>query len=122
MKKHPHLKQAENLLKNQFHIKFLDSNVCVISIDKISSPFAHLIVQDDFDGIGLSLAMDFDETYVVAELVISLMFCAPVALAEPFYESKNGGMYWDQPAFEQFQMETDSDLLKNLQPITDSKH
>lgn len=121
MKSHPHLIQAKKILSHRFYVNFIDKNICIVALDKKTQPFAHLVVeQASFDGIGLSLAFDYDDTFAVAELVISLMHVAPVALADPFYQSKSGDLYWNDAALEQYQLECDSDILKDLPPVSNS--
>lgn len=124
MKKHPYLENANKLLKNLFYIKFIDKNVCEVRYEKNTAPFAFLIIEENqgFDGIGLSIALDCNDTYAVAELTITLMHVAPVALADPFFIANNGDLHWNDSALEQWQLETDHDILKDLTPISKEKH
>jgi len=122
MIKHPYLKLAEKSLKNEYHINFIDKNILEVALDKDSDPFAFLVVEQEFDGVLLSLSHDFPETYIVASLTILLMRNTNVALGEPFYRSRNGDLYWGPMGFEQFMMEHDSDLLRDLEPISDTRN
>lgn len=123
MKKHPYLQQALKVLKPEFHVEFIDYNIITIATDKNSPAFANAVVDPTaYDGIILSLSLDYSECYVVAELVISLMYCCPIIMGEGYYVSKSGDTYFGQEAFLQHQMEYDSGLLSQLTPETDTKH
>ena len=121
MKKHPHLKDAEKLLTNQFYTHFVNPNICEISYEKSTSPFAFLTVDPSiFNGIGLSIALDCNDTYSIAELTITCMHAAPVALADPFYMSKSGTLHWNDEALAQWQLECDGDILKDLPTVSNA--
>lgn len=123
MKKHPYLKQAEKLLSPRFYVNFLKGNVATISFEEGWDAFAHLVIEpDQFDGIILSLSLDFNEPNLVADITISLMHCANLALGETFYCSKAGNTYWGDDASEQFEIEKNPEILKELVPINEHRH
>ena len=121
MKKHPHLKKVEAKLSSQYHFEFLDSNILTVSVDKGFSPFAHLVVDESqYPGIIMSLSVDFPESFIVADLTLSLMHVCPITLGEVFYRSNGGDLYWDLDAHFQYDIESNSDLLEDLEPISNS--
>lgn len=124
MEKNKYLAQAEKMLKKQkYHTYFPDENMLEVSRDKNSKPFAFLIIEkEQFPGIVLSLALDFHQTYIVADMTINLMHIAPLALGEPFYRSVNGTLYWDTAAQLYFEMEFNKEMLNNLEPVNDTLH
>jgi hypothetical protein len=124
MKKNPYLEQAAKMLKKQkMYTKFRDENLLEISQDKESKVFCFLTIEkEQFPGMIISLAFDYHETYVVADMVINLMHIAPVALGEAFYRSKNGNLYWGTDAAFHFALECDSQIIRDIEPVSKDLH
>lgn len=119
MKKHPYLKLIEKSLKPEYFLNFNHENIMTVSMEKGTLPFAFLMVDDQFDGVVMSLSYDFPETFVVASLTIQLMRCCNVAMGESFYFNRSGNLLWDDQALEMFMLEHDADLLESLQPVSE---
>lgn len=124
MKKNSYLEAADKMLKKQkYHTKFRDENLLEIAMDKKEKVFAYLAIeQDQFPGIIMSLAYDFGETYVIANLTIDLMHLVPVTLGEPFFRSKNGTLYWGTDAAKYFALEFNNQFLKEVEPVSKDLH
>lgn len=124
MKKNPYLEAAAKMFKKQkMYAKFRDENLLEISLDKDDKVFAFLAIEkDQFPGIIFSIAYDFNETYIIADMVINLMYICPVALGEAFYRSKNGNLYWNEDAKFHFTLECDQQLIQELEPVSKDLH
>lgn len=124
MKKNNYLVAADKMLKKQkMFTTFVDENILEVCLNKSEKPFAFLIIEEDqFNGVVVCLALDFHQTFIVADLVINLMHVAPVATGEAFYRSNTGELYWNEEAQLYFEMEYNSDLLDELPTINDTLH
>lgn len=119
-KKNEYLLSAQQMLKKQgYHTAFRDANLLEVSQSRKDYPFLYLVIEkDQFPGIAMCISLDFNETYVIADLTIKLMHIAPVALGEIFYRSNDGKLFWSDDAIEYFTLENDKDFLKNLSPLS----
>jgi hypothetical protein len=124
MKKNTYLVAAEKMLKKQkMFTTFVDENILEVCLNKSEKPFAFLLIEEEqFNGVVVCLALDFHQTYIVADLIINLMHIAPVALGEAFYRSVNGNLYWNEEAQLHFELEYNKDLLDDLPTINDTMH
>jgi len=124
MKKNPYLQTAAKRFKKQsLYPVFRDENVLELSLDKKSHPFAFLTVErDQFPGIIMSLAYDFSDAYLTADITLFLMHVCPVALGEAFYRSKDATLYWGEDASFRYALENDDKLIKELPVYNDNLH
>jgi hypothetical protein len=122
MKKNPYLERAAEMFKKQkMHTRFADENLLEVATSRGEKVFCFLIVEEkQFPGIIVSLAYDFHDTYIVADMMINLFYITPCALGETFYRAKDGTLYWGEEAAFRYELETMS--IKDLAPPSDMKH
>lgn len=104
------LLKIARLLNNNFFTYFIDDTILSISEDKEVSPFAHLIIDDNFKGgVILALAVDYPDAIQAVEVALQARQISPVALGDPFYIAKDGHTYFEEEAYEKFSLD-DIDL------------
>lgn len=112
---HPYLAKVQKKLKKQ---KLYSSspfpNVLLVSEDKKSSHFAYLIVEEEtFNGIIISLAIDYPDSCTVAELVMNCMYTAPSLLGEKFFVNQHGDIFWNEDSQMAMDFELDNPNAKD---------
>jgi hypothetical protein len=123
MKRNEYLvKAANSLKKSAYSARFLDVNALEVCLDKKSNAVAFLVVEPHFPGIIVSFALDFRETQLVADMLISLFYVCPVALGESFYQSQSNQLYWGDEAEFYYMIEQDNNVLEDLEPINKNHH
>ncbi len=119
-----HLKLAKQILDTKFYCLFRDKNVLEISLDKNDLPFLFLVTENS-EMILMSFSVEFDNAAVAAQIALELNDITKVAIAEDFFVSKTGDIYWEGEALLKF-MEENSDTVKNplidMKPISDLKN
>jgi hypothetical protein len=112
-----HLKLAQESLESKFYCLFREKNVLEISLDKEDLPFLFLVTENP-EIILMSFSIDFDNAAVAAQIALELNDITKVAVAENFFMSKSGEVFWEEEALLKF-MEESSDVIKN--PLIDMK-
>lgn len=119
-----HLKLAKSLLEEQFYCTFRDNNVLEVSVDEEDVPFLFLIVEKP-EVILMSFSIDFSNAALAAQLAISLKTLANVLVAENFYLSKSGEVFWADEAIIQYSkdiMFEEKNSLADMKPISSLKN
>lgn len=116
-----HLEKAKDMLSNKFFCLFRDNNVMEISIDKNDLPFLFLVTEKE-DLILMSFSIEFDNAALAAQLALELNDITTTAVAEDFYISKTGEVYWDDLALEAYVMDSHEHPLMDMEPISSLKN
>lgn len=115
--KNKQLKQVAKLLKDELFTEFAHDNILTISDNKLSTPFAYVISDENYpEYLLLSLAIDYPicENAVMVALLANTI--KSVRVAETFYINNEGLTVWGELAFDAFDKDQSIDL-NNLQPI-----
>lgn len=119
-----HLKKAKDILSDKFFCVFKEKTILEVSIDKEDLPFLYLILEDN-DLILMSFSVEFNNASMAAQLALMLYDITDVGVAENFYLSKEGELFWDDAALlkmaEEDQINSRHPLL-DMKPISSSKH
>lgn len=117
MSKHPFLLSIiKELKKNEFKITFVDDNIATVAMNKESSPFLFLIIEEKYHGVILSFAIDFPFCTEAVNIALLCLKHAPVATGESFYYGNDGELYWDIEALERMELEQNPALLDQWTP------
>jgi len=101
---------------------FKEDNALILSEDKASMPFIYIICDDSYpDELLCSVAVDYPNPILVAEIALTASKVMKTTLSEPFYISPiDGQTYFDQEAYDKWDRDTLD--LNDLAPITTSIH
>lgn len=120
-----YLEKAKEMLNNKFFCLFRDNNVMEVSLDKNDLPFLFLVTEKE-DLILMSFSIEFDNAALAAQLALELNDITTTAVAEDFYISKTGEVYWDDDAIMQYTQdmlaEGHSHPLMDMEPISSLKN
>lgn len=116
------LVELSEVLRNKFKTKFLQDNI--LEVCSGQTPIAFLIVEREKlpDHVIISTALDFINVQEALDLGLTIANYAQVALAEPFYISKDGITRWDEDAYNMFELENDGELLSKVEPVSNWRH
>lgn len=118
----PILLKVKKKLNNYF-CYFKHENILVISEDKAVLPFAYLIHDKETHPhfLLISLAIDYPNTYNVAEITLLSNSVKRVALGEQFFISKDGTTYLGEDAHKYYSIETQLSI-EDLEPTSKVHH
>ena len=115
--KNPILSDIQHDLKDLFTY-FNDDNVLAISATKETLPF--LFVITDNDELFVSVAVDYQDTFVLARIMAVLSFYGHFEVTDPFYIGKDGNTHMGDAAYERCDLDVID--LDDFDPVSDTYH
>src|SRR6267142_2915390 len=117
MKLHNDLNKCKLILEPLFYCDIVDTNCLKVSLKEDNLAFMFLIIEKAYPKcVILCLSVDFNETILAVDIALKLNSLCEIVLGEDFYYSKNGKIYWNLDAHDQYRLEYDTEFFKNSIP------
>lgn len=122
--RHPVLKTLKKHLSDRYVIDWGDDMVLHVQLDEESSVIAFLLIDPERpNNVIISMAVDFPDPVITADLCINSGKYSHLLLGEGYYVTDNEEVVWGQAAYESMAMEnTNTQMLTDANPFSKAIH
>lgn len=103
------LAKIKKSLDERYIVEWEDDNIISVQIDPESPVVAFLVYDNTVsDKVIISVAQDFPDSFIIADIVINCYEVSPIVLGEGFYVSNDGHLLWGEAGYKAMQSEVSS--------------
>lgn len=117
MKKNTLLKKLHKELSNRYLVNWEHGNILAIQLEAQIPSFCIVLYDEDHPGnLIVSVALDFPDPMIIADITIAASRVAPLLLGEGFYLTNENKVLWGEAAARQFAIDANPFDIMDFDP------